>query len=251
MCIFRDTIDLSRIKVKDQGLRRKHVSNLAKIGLKNNFIRKQNLEKGQKKTPMKGKRLVIAGVDEAGRGPLAGPVMAGAVILNPRKPIKGLADSKVLTEKQREELYALIVERSLAWSVAKAEVGEIDSINILRASLLAMKRAVLELSLQPDHVQVDGNMCPDVPFPVTAFVDGDQFIAEISAASILAKVTRDREMINYDKIYPDYGFASHKGYSTPEHLYNLRRLGATPIHRRSFEPVRQVVQQIQIPFEEV
>lgn len=195
--------------------------------------------------------MIIAGVDEAGRGPLAGPVYAAAVILKPKARIKGLADSKLLTEKQREDLYALIIKNSLAWAVAKAEVDEIDSINILRASLLAMRRAVLELSVKPDHVKVDGNICPDIPFPVTAFVDGDQFIAEISAASILAKVSRDKEMVGYEETYPGYGFASHKGYSTPEHLQNLRRLGATPIHRRSFEPVRQVVTQIELPLEEV
>lgn len=202
----------------------------------------------QKNINLKG--LVVAGVDEAGRGPLAGPVMAAAVILNPRKRIVGLADSKILTEKKREDLYSRIVEKSLAWAVARAEVEEIDSINILRASLLAMKRAVLALAVAPQHVQVDGNICPEMPCPVTAHVDGDQHIAAISAASILAKVTRDREMVALDKLYPGYGFASHKGYSTPEHLYNLRALGASPIHRRSFEPVRQVLLQFELPLEE-
>lgn len=189
-------------------------------------------------------------MDEAGRGPLAGPVVAAAVILNPNAPIKGLADSKQLTEKKREELYALIVQNSLAWSVAQAEVEEIDTINILRASLLAMRRAILLLDQQPNEVKVDGNICPDIPFPVKAYVDGDNYIDEISAASIIAKVTRDRAMIAYDKIYPKYGFASHKGYSTPQHLTNLRRLGACPIHRRSFEPVKQVVQQSALLLEE-
>ena len=197
------------------------------------------------------KQTRIAGVDEAGRGPLAGPVVAAAVILNPKKPIKGLADSKVLTEKQREDLYVLIVQNSLSWSVARAGVDEIDTINILQATLLAMRRAVLGLTVQPEHVKVDGNICPDVPFPVTAYVDGDQYIAEISAASIIAKVTRDREMAVYDQEYPNYGFAKHKGYATPEHLANLRLLGATPLHRRSFEPVRQVISQIELPLEEV
>jgi ribonuclease HII len=203
----------------------------------------------EKKQSIAAKRLV-AGVDEAGRGPLAGPVVAAAVILNPRRRIKGLADSKLLNKQQREELYAQIVEKSLAWAVAQAEVAEIDSINILRASLLAMRRAILKLTISPNHVQVDGNICPDIPYPVTAHVDGDQFIAEISAASIIAKVTRDREMVDYDQEYPGYGFASHKGYATPEHLENLKRLGATPIHRRSFEPVRFVVHQMVLPLEE-
>ncbi len=185
--------------------------------------------------------LLVAGVDEAGRGPLAGPVVAAAVILNPKNHIKGLADSKQLTENKRENLYALIIKHSLAWAVAKASVEEIDNINILRASLLAMRRAVLSLEVAPQCVKVDGNFCPDVPFPVEAYIEGDTYIAEISAASIVAKVTRDREMVAYSQQYPDYGFASHKGYCTPEHLANLRRFGATPIHRRSFEPVRQVL----------
>lgn len=184
---------------------------------------------------------LIAGVDEAGRGPLAGPVMAAAVILNPKKPIAGLADSKLLTVKKREELYKLIVDNCISWAVAKSEVIEIDTINILRATLLAMRRAVLDLQIKPTRVQVDGNICPEVPFPVTAHIDGDQHIAAISAASIIAKVTRDRVMIAYDQDYPNYGFASHKGYATPEHLANLRQFGATPLHRRSFEPVRQVL----------
>jgi ribonuclease HII len=194
--------------------------------------------------------LLIAGVDEAGRGPLAGPVVAAAVILNPKKQIKGLADSKQLTENQREKLYALIIEHSLCWFVAKADIKEIDEMNVLRASLLAMRRAVLGLSMIPQQVKVDGNICPDIDLPVTAYVGGDEYIAEISAASILAKVTRDREMRAYDQEFPNYGFASHKGYATPEHLSNLRRLGATPIHRRSFEPVRQVLFQMELPLGE-
>lgn len=192
---------------------------------------------------------IIAGVDEAGRGPLAGPVMAAAVILNPKKRIKGLADSKILNEKQREDLYLRITENSLAWSVAHADVDEIDSINILQATLMAMARAVEGLQISPEHVKVDGNICPKLPFPVTAYVDGDQYIKEISAASIIAKVTRDRVMVAYHEVYPDYNFASHKGYSTPEHMQNLRRFGACPIHRRSFDPVRQVISQIELPLE--
>ncbi len=204
---------------------------------------KKELSKQKEQAPI----LMVAGVDEVGRGPLAGPVVAAAVILNPRKRIKGLADSKILSEIQREKLYDQIIERSLAYAVGRAEVEEIDTINILRASLLAMRRAVLALPVQPDEVQVDGNICPDVPYPVTAHIGGDKFIKAISAASIIAKVTRDREMVVYDKVYPDYGFASHKGYATPEHLANLRHLGATPIHRQTFEPVRQVIQQIELP----
>jgi ribonuclease HII len=187
----------------------------------------------------------MAGVDEAGRGPLAGPVLAAAVILNPKKRIQGLADSKLLTAKKRQELYLKIVENSLAWSVARAEVEEIDKINILRASLLAMRRAVLALPIVPKEVQVDGNSAPDLPYSVATIVRGDQLIAEISAASIIAKVTRDREMVIYDEIYPSYGFAQHKGYPTQKHLSNLRRFGATPIHRLSFEPVRQVLRLIE------
>lgn len=195
--------------------------------------------------------IYVAGVDEAGRGPLAGPVIAAAVILNPEKRIRNLADSKLLTAEQREQLYEKIIKQCLAWSVGRADVDEIDSINILRATLLAMRRAVLGLVLSPHHVKVDGNICPDVPFPVSAHVDGDQHIAEISAASIVAKVTRDREMVLLDKQFPKYGFAAHKGYSTPEHLQKLRQHGASAIHRLSFEPVRQVVFQLALPLEDV
>ncbi len=203
----------------------------------------------QQKIDLKG--LIVAGVDEAGRGPLAGPVIAAAVILNPGRRINGLADSKILNEAQREKLYDRITEYSLAWAVGRGEVEEIDSINILRASLLAMRRAVLALKIEPQHVQVDGNICPDVPFPVTAHVDGDKYIAAVSAASIIAKVTRDREMVELDKEYPHYGFASHKGYSTKEHLSNLRLRGASPIHRQSFDPVRQVIFQTELAFDDV
>lgn len=196
------------------------------------------------------KGLLVAGVDEAGRGPLAGPVIAAAVILKPNKRINGIADSKMLSEKERERLYARITKESLAWAVGRGEVEEIDSINILRATLLAMRRAVLALGIEPQHVQIDGNICPDVPYPVTAHIDGDQHFAAISAASIIAKVTRDREMVALDKIYPNYGFASHKGYSTKEHLFNLKLLGASIIHRRSFDPVRQVLFQGELQLEE-
>lgn len=202
-----------------------------------------------KQIPKDLKGLLVAGVDEAGRGPLAGPVIAAAVILNPDRQINGLADSKMLNEAQREKLYDQIVEHSLAWAVGRGEVEEIDSINILRATLLAMRRAVLALKIEPQHVQVDGNICPDVPFPVTAHVEGDKHIAAISAASIIAKVTRDREMVALDKEYPHYGFASHKGYSTAEHLSKLRLRGASPIHRQSFEPVRQVLFQTELAFD--
>lgn len=187
---------------------------------------------------------LIAGVDEAGRGPLAGPVVAAAVILDSKKPVIGLADSKILTEKQREQLYIQIVERSIAWAVGEANVEEIDSLNIYWATLLAMRRAILALVIKPDHVKVDGNKCPDIPYLATAHVGGDRDIAEISAASIIAKVTRDRQMVAYGEIYPKYGFANHKGYGTTQHLLSLQAFGATPIHRRSFEPVKQVLSQM-------
>ena len=176
----------------------------------------------------------IAGVDEVGRGPLAGPVVAAAVILDPGAPIEGLADSKLLSEKKREALYALITTQSLAFSVGRAEVEEIDEINILNASLLAMQRAVEGLPIQPESVLVDGNRCPDLKMPAEAIIKGDQKIKSISAASIIAKVTRDREMVDFEQTYPGYGFAQHKGYGTKQHYAALRALGITPIHRRSF-----------------
>lgn len=178
----------------------------------------------------------IAGVDEAGRGPLAGPVMAAAVILDPKKPINGLADSKKLTEKQREKLFALIQKRALAWSIGRAEVDEIDRVNILQATFLAMQRAVAGLIIPPVLILVDGNQLPQLPYPARAIIQGDQTEPAISAASILAKVTRDREMIELDKHYPQYGFAKHKGYATPEHLAALIRYGISLIHRRSYKP---------------
>lgn len=183
---------------------------------------------------------LLAGVDEVGRGPLAGDVMAAAVILDPRRPIDGLADSKKLTELQREKLYVEICAHALSWSVARASVVEIDELNILHASLLAMHRAVETLHRQPEHVLVDGNKLPRWRYSSEAVVQGDDRVPAIAAASIIAKVTRDREMVALDAIYPGYGFAQHKGYGTKVHLAALQTLGATPIHRRSFAPVREL-----------
>lgn len=180
---------------------------------------------------------LIAGVDEVGRGPLAGPVMACAVILHPCCSILGLADSKALSEKKREYLFEIIKENCLAWAVGKASVAEIDQINILQATLLAMQRAIDALSIKPDHIQIDGNICPRTSHSMEAIIGGDGIIPVISAASILAKVIRDREMVEYDKIYPEYGFAKHKGYGTKQHLLAIKQFGITPIHRRSFAPV--------------
>jgi ribonuclease HII len=181
---------------------------------------------------------LICGVDEAGRGPLAGPVFAACVILRREDPIDGLADSKVLNAPKREALAVEIRARAAAWAVASASVEEIDAINILRASLLAMRRAVEQLQMEPHEVLVDGLYCPEIRYPARAIVDGDSLVAEISAASILAKTARDAVMRDMHGIYPGYGFDRHKGYSTPEHLDALQRLGACPIHRRSFAPVR-------------
>lgn len=181
----------------------------------------------------------VAGVDEAGRGPLAGPVVAAAVILDAASPIAGLKDSKQLTARQRETLAVEIRARSRAWAVAWADHEEIDRLNILQASLLAMARAVAALTLQPGRVVVDGNRCPPVPQPVSAIVKGDSLVPAISAASILAKVERDAAMCRLDVLYPGYGFAIHKGYPTAAHLEALERQGACPVHRRSFGPVRQ------------
>lgn len=186
---------------------------------------------------------LVAGVDEVGRGPLAGPVVAAAVILDPATPIEGLADSKKLTEKRREALFPLIQERALAWCVARASEAEIDRLNILHASLLAMRRAVLGLSQQPDRVLVDGNRCPDLPYPSEAIVKGDSKVEAISAASILAKVVRDNEMVAFEETYPGYGFAKHKGYPTAQHMQALKTLGVTPIHRRSFAPVKNLLSE--------
>jgi len=184
---------------------------------------------------------LIAGVDEVGRGPLAGPVLAAAVILDPDRPIVGLADSKTLSAARREQLADAIRNNALDWVIGRAEVEEIDHINILRASLLAMQRCLDSLKLRPALVLVDGNHCPDTGYPVRAVAGGDRTVASIAAASIIAKVARDREMVELDQCYPGYGFAQHKGYPTPSHLAALSRLGVCPIHRRSFTPVRNVL----------
>jgi ribonuclease HII len=184
----------------------------------------------------------VAGVDEAGRGPLAGPVVAAAVILHPDRHIEGLRDSKKLSAARRDALYEQICTRALAWATGSASVAEIDSLNILQATMLAMQRAVAGLEPAAEHALIDGNRCPDLDCPVRAIVRGDSRVAAISAASILAKVTRDREMLALDEDYPDYGFASHKGYPSRAHLDALERLGALPVHRRSFAPVRRILQ---------
>jgi ribonuclease HII len=186
-------------------------------------------------------RKLIAGVDEVGRGPLAGPVVAAAVILDATKPIEGLADSKVLSATRREELAHLIRERALCWALGRAEVEEIDHLNILQASLLAMQRAVTALNTYPDLVLVDGDQAPKLSCQVQTVVRGDATIPAISAASILAKVARDAEMCEMDTLYPGYGFAKHKGYPTGAHLRALERSGVSPMHRRSFGPVRRLL----------
>jgi ribonuclease HII len=184
----------------------------------------------------------IAGVDEAGRGPLAGPVIAAAVILDPDNPVCGLKDSKQLSQSRREAFYLEITQKSLAWAVGRASVEEIDRLNILQATLLAMQRAVVLLSPPAQRVLVDGNQCPSLGCPVEAVVRGDSTVAAISAASIIAKVTRDREMVEMDRHYPGYGLARHKGYPSREHLLALQSLGVTPLHRRSYAPVRRLLE---------
>ncbi len=184
---------------------------------------------------------LICGVDEAGRGPLAGAVFAAAVILDPARPIEGLADSKKLTEKKRDVLALEIKAKALAWSVASSSVEEIDDINILQASLLAMKRAVEALSVTPNEVLVDGLHCPKLPIPMRAIVQGDSKEAAISAASILAKTARDADLYELDKIYPAYGFAKHKGYPTPLHMKMLEQYGVLSIHRKSYAPVKKIL----------
>jgi len=185
---------------------------------------------------------LIAGVDEVGRGPLAGAVVAAAVILDPGRPIEGLADSKKLTEKRRLALEEQIKAQALAWSLGRAEPAEIDELNILQASLLAMRRAVEGLSMAPDHVLVDGNRSPQLACSVEAIAGGDATVPSISAASILAKVARDREMVALDQRYPGYGLARHKGYPTKAHMEALVALGVSEIHRRSFGPVRRLLE---------
>jgi ribonuclease HII len=192
---------------------------------------------------MSKSRILICGVDEAGRGPLAGPVSAAAVILDENNPIEGLADSKKLSERERNRLAPIIRERALAWAVAYAEVDEIDRINILQATLLAMRRAVLALEVQPHEVLVDGIYCPEIDIPSRAIVKGDSKVAEISAASILAKTARDKLMYALHDECPQYDFAKHKGYPTAVHLAALREYGVSKFHRRSFKPVRDLLQR--------
>lgn len=186
---------------------------------------------------------LLAGVDEVGRGPLVGPVVAAAVILDPNKPIQGLADSKKLSEKKREALYDEILENALAWSISRASVEEIDQINILHASMLAMKRSIETLPVQPEYVLIDGNRCPEISIPSEAVVKGDSRVECIAAASIIAKVSRDREMIELDKEFPGYGFAKHKGYPTKAHFEALQRLGVNHLYRTSFKPVKTLLGQ--------
>ncbi|CRM18302.1 Ribonuclease HII [Pseudomonas sp. 31 E 6] len=181
---------------------------------------------------------LVAGVDEVGRGPLCGAVVTAAVILDPSRPILGLNDSKKLTEARREKLFDEICEKALSWHIARAEVEEIDQLNILHATMLAMQRAVEGLHITPKMAMIDGNRCPKLTMPSEAVVKGDSKVPAIAAASILAKVSRDREMAAFELIYPGYGIGGHKGYPTPVHLEALARLGPTPIHRRSFAPVR-------------
>ncbi|HKN11189.1 MAG TPA: ribonuclease HII [Pseudomonadota bacterium] len=183
--------------------------------------------------------MLIAGVDEAGRGPLAGPVVAAAVILDPLRRIRGLRDSKLLTPAAREELALEIRGHAVAWAVAESDVGEIDSLNILQATLLAMRRAIERLTTRPEVAWIDGLHCPQVDCPTRAIVDGDRLIAAIAAASILAKTARDAMLVELDRSYPAYGFARHKGYATPEHLAALRVHGPCAVHRRYFAPVAQ------------
>ncbi|MEI2780044.1 MAG: ribonuclease HII [Candidatus Competibacter sp.] len=188
--------------------------------------------------------ILIAGVDEAGRGPLAGPVTAAAVILDPARPIAGLADSKKLSPARRERLAEEIRAKSLAWALGRADIAEIDRLNILQAALLAMQRAVAALSVAPDKVLVDGNRCPKLVCPCAAIVKGDASVPAISAASILAKVARDAELRELHDRYPQYDFARHKGYPTAAHLAALRRHGPCPEHRRSFAPVAALLQAV-------
>ncbi len=185
----------------------------------------------------------LCGVDEAGRGPLAGPVVAAAVMLNPRRPVKGLRDSKKLSADTREQLAMEIRERAIAWCVAEASVAEIDQINILHATMLAMQRAVAGLQLPPDEVWVDGNRCPEWSWRSRAVIQGDDKVAAIAAASILAKTTRDSLMREMHNDYPSYGFAQHKGYCTVEHLAALKSFGPCLHHRRGFAPVKLMLDQ--------
>lgn len=187
---------------------------------------------------------LLAGVDEVGRGPLIGAVVTAAVILDPDRPIAGLADSKKLSEKRRNALFDQILEQAAAWSIGRCEAHEIDRLNIYQATMLAMERAVAGLAILPEYVLVDGNRCPRWHWPSEPVIKGDSRVEAISAASILAKVTRDREMEALEARFPGYGLAQHKGYPSPVHLEALRRLGATTEHRRSFRPVQEVIDQV-------
>lgn len=187
---------------------------------------------------------LLAGVDEVGRGPLIGAVVTAAVILDPDRPILGLADSKKLSEKKRLALYDEILEKATAWCIGRCEAHEIDRLNIYQATMLAMERAVDGLPVAPEYVLVDGNRCPNWRWPSEPVVKGDSRVAEISAASILAKVTRDREMEELEERYPGYELARHKGYPTPVHMEALNRLGVTPEHRRSFRPVQEAFEAV-------
>ena len=187
--------------------------------------------------------ILIAGVDEAGRGPLAGAVYAAAVILDPQRPIEGLADSKTISEKKREQLSVNIKQSALAWAIASASAEEIDNINILQASLLAMKRAIEQLQPAPEKILVDGLYLPDIAIQGEAVIKGDSKHACISAASILAKVARDEELYRLDSIFPDYGFALHKGYPTKLHIEKIQQHGVLPIHRKTFGPVKNSYKQ--------
>ena len=186
-------------------------------------------------------KMIYCGVDEAGAGPLCGDVLAAAVILDPDSPIPGLTDSKKLSEKKREYLFDIIREQAVDFAIARATVEEIDRINILKARMLAMTRAVAALELPCQHALIDGNRLPELRIPATAIVKGDAKVAAISAASVLAKVQRDREMIEWDKKYPEYGFARHKGYGTKAHLAALQEHGPTPIHRCSYAPIKALL----------
>ena len=185
--------------------------------------------------------MIIAGVDEAGRGPLAGPVVAAAVILDPLRPIGGLADSKTLSAGKRDSLAVIIKQTALSWAIAEASVEEIDELNILQATLLAMQRAVSGLSMRPDEVLVDGNRLPVLAMPAQAIIKGDSKIAAISAASILAKVARDKLMDEYHRQYPDFAFQLHKGYGTRQHLAEIEKFGFLGVHRKTFNPVKSLI----------
>lgn len=184
---------------------------------------------------------IIAGVDEVGRGPLVGDVVTAAVILDPENPIEGLTDSKKLSEKKRNALSEEIKEKALAWSIGRADPSEIDELNILHATMLAMQRAVAHLKIQPECVLIDGNRCPSLPMYSQSVIKGDLVVPEISAASILAKVARDNEMKELDQIHPEFGFAKHKGYPTKLHFEMIAQYGVTPHHRKSFKPVRRAL----------